>query len=59
LFSEFDGAPGIEAKIYNVVQGKKKYTTAHFKKDFDKCLNQKFKKSSSANMKQMAILSSK
>jgi len=59
LFSDFDGVPGIEAKIYNVVQGKKKYTTAHFKKDFDKCLNQKFKKGSSANMKQMAILSLK
>jgi Type III restriction enzyme, res subunit len=49
---------GIEEKIYKVVQDKKLYTTAHFKKDYP-CLNQKFKPDSSNSMKKLATLSSK
>jgi hypothetical protein len=40
LFSE----GGIEAKIYDVVQGKTPYTTKHFRRDFKACLNQKYRR---------------
>jgi hypothetical protein len=55
LISQHDGESGIEAKIYDVVQGKKKYTVAHFRKDFKGCLSQKFRATASKSMSPMAI----
>ena len=50
LFSE----GGIESKIYDVVQGKKPYTTTHFRRDFKQCLNPKYKRSSLTNTRRRA-----
>jgi hypothetical protein len=48
---------GIEEKIYRVVQGKKTYTAAHFKRDYAECLSHKYRATSSANTKARATLS--
>jgi hypothetical protein len=45
---------GIEEKIYKVVQGKKTYTAAHFKRDYP-CLNQQFRKNSPSYTKAKAM----
>jgi hypothetical protein len=42
LFSDFEGETGIDKEIYNVVMGKKNFTTSHFKKLYKKQLNPRF-----------------